>query len=390
MKHTASAWLLAMAIVITACSAGQPPSTTAPQAAGPAPAASVLADPGPGPLPSATLVPATATAASTADVVTPTASPAGGQATAAVTASSPPVPAATFTPAAAPVTTWQWRLGGAADTEDARFTELGGLDVYQDRVYAADAYGGVYMYDLNGGAQGIISAGEIGYVIDVKVGPDGTVYIADAVLHQITVFSADHDLLGAFGISSPDGMESGPISPLSLAVGLDGEVFVLDASRDANGGTVMRVLVFSPTGDFLRAFPAEPGPDAVGMAVGPDGTLFIVNQQGYVAEVEPEAGRLIARLAQEALAVAWPQMISIDDAGNLYVTTQIPAAVAVLDSQGHRLIERIGEETVRTAEGWPAGEFLFPSGIAVTGDGRRVFVGDTYKRFSYLTAFGRP
>ena len=123
--------------------------------------------------------------------------------------------------------------------------------------------------------------------------------------------------------------------------------------------------------------------------MGPDGTLFIVNRQGYVAEVEPEAGRLIQRLGEDVLADAWPQMIAVDDAENLYVTTQIPTVVMVLSAQGHDLIERIGEEGVRTDEGWPEGEFLSPFGIAVTGDGRRMFVGDTADPFSYVTAFER-
>ena len=66
----------------------------------------------------------------------------------------------------------------------------------------------------------------------------------------------------------------------------------------------------------------------------PDGTLFIVNRQGYVAEVEPEAGRLIQRLGEDVLADAWPQMIAVDDAANLYVTTQIPTVVMVLRRAG--------------------------------------------------------
>ena len=274
-------------------------------------------------------------------------------------------------------------------SEDAPFTDLGGLDVAGERVYVADRFGGVRIYDLAGEYQGLISAGEIGYITDVKAGPDGTVYIADAALHQITMFNADLDLLGGFGAAGPGEEEFGPNSPAALAVSPDGEVFVLDPNVDASGQPVMRVLVFSAAGDFLRSFPAEPGPDAVGMAVGPDGTLFIVNRQGYVAEVEPEAGRLIQRLGEGVLADAWPQMIAVDDAGNLYVTTQIPTVVMVLSAQGHGLIERIGEEGVRTDEGWPEGEFLSPFGIAVTGDGRRVFVGDTADPFSYVTAFER-
>ena len=39
------------------------------------------------------------------------------------------------------------------------------------------------------------------------------------------------------------------------------------------------------------------------MAVGPDGTLFIVNRQGDAAEAKPEVGRLIERLGERT---CWP------------------------------------------------------------------------------------
>ena len=282
-----------------------------------------------------------------------------------------------------------WRLGGAKDAEDARFSEVGGLAVGGDVLYVADAYGGVFMFDLAGETQGVISAGEIGYLTDVKVGPDGKVYVADAALHQITRFSADHDLLGGFGAYGAGDGEFGSNGPVALAVGAEGEVFALDPNVGSRGEPAMRVQVFSAEGNFLRGFPAEPGLASVGMTVSPEGTLLIVSRQGYVAEVEPEEGRLIQRIGQEALAGAWPQAIDVDDAGNLYVTTQIPTAVAVLGAQGHRLVERIGAEGVRTDEGWPAGEFLMPYGIAVTRDGSHVFVGETADPFAYVTAFER-
>jgi DNA-binding beta-propeller fold protein YncE len=332
----------------------------------------------------------------------PTVAPASAHSVAPTTTALPsatfapttPTPAPTDAPSAPapteePVTDVLWRLGGAKDAEDALFSDLSGLDVAGDRVYVADRYGGVRVFDLAGEYQGLISAGEIGYITDVKAGTGGTVYIADAALHQITMFNADLNLLGGFGSLGSGAGEFGPNSPAALAVSPDGEVFVLDPNEDASGQSVMRVLVFSAAGDFLRSFPAEPGLDAAGMDVGPDGTLFIVNRQGYVAEVEPEAGRLIQRLGEDVLADVGPQMIAVDDAKNLYVTTQIPTVVMVLSAQGHGLIERIGEEGVRTDEGWPEGEFLSPFGIAVTGDGRRVFAGDSADRFSYVTAFER-
>ncbi len=66
------------------------------------------------------------------------------------------------------------------DAEDARFSEVGGLAAWDDLVYVADAYGGVFMFDLAGEYRGVISAGEIVYITDVKVGPAGDVYIADS------------------------------------------------------------------------------------------------------------------------------------------------------------------------------------------------------------------
>ena len=125
------------------------------------------------------------------------------------------------------------QLGGAKNAEDALFSYLGGLDVAGERVDVADRFGGVRIFDLAGEYQGLISAGEIGYITDVKVGPDGTVYIADAALHQITMFNADLDLLGGFGAAGPGEGEIGPNSPAALAVSSNGEVFVLDPNEDA-------------------------------------------------------------------------------------------------------------------------------------------------------------
>ena len=118
-----------------------------------------------------------------------------------------------WAPTAKPTAAVLWRLGGAKNIEDAPFTDLGGLDVAGERVYVADRFGGVRIYDLAGEYQGLISAGEIGYITDVKAGPDGTVYIADAALHQITMFNADLDLLGGFGAAGPGEGEFGPNSP---------------------------------------------------------------------------------------------------------------------------------------------------------------------------------
>ncbi len=280
-----------------------------------------------------------------------------------------------------------WQVGSTSDAlADLSFTTFGGIDATDTAVYVADAYNGVYVFDLEGNYQGQLAQGEIGYVVDVKVGPTGNVYLAEAGFRQVVMFNADGDLLGAFGgFGTGDGEFSGD-SPAALAVGLDGSVYALDIG---DAGT--RIQRFTAEGEFIASFLIEEDMGVIkGMDVGPDGTLFLVGYAGYILELTPDDGRVIQHLGLEALGEAFPQMLSVDDAGNFYVTTQIPAGAVKLDSQGH-LLETIGVEGVNDGvTGWPAGEFLFPVGIAITGDGRYVFIGDGYGEFAFLTAYRYP
>lgn len=279
-----------------------------------------------------------------------------------------------------------WRVGSTSpELAELSFTALGGIDATDTAVYVADAYNGVYIFDLEGNYQGILSQGEIGYVADVKVGPSGEVYLAELGFRQVVRFDAEGSLLGAFGgFGTGDGEFSGD-SPAALAVGLDGSVYALDVG---DAGT--RVQMFTADGEFIRSFPVEAELSAKALDVGPDGTLFLIGYGGYILELTPDDGRVIQRLGQEALEYAFPRMLSVDDAGNFYVTTWGAYSAVKLDRQG-QLLETIGVETVNDGvTGWPAGEFLFPVGIAVTGDGRYLFIGDGYGEFAFLTAFRYP
>jgi DNA-binding beta-propeller fold protein YncE len=277
-----------------------------------------------------------------------------------------------------------WRAGG-----EGMFSTLGGLDAKGERVYVAAAYQGILVFDLWGNALGAISPDEMGYAVDVKAGPQGYLYLADNAYHRVWVFDAEGRPLGEFGGLGTGAGEFGPDGPCALAVNSEGEVFALDRSTDDEGRDISRVQVFDAEGQFLRDFVIDPEINASAMTASPDDTLLVVSPEGYIAELAPDDGRLLQRLGLEALQGVLPQAISVDDSGTMYVTAQIPAAVAVLDRLG-QFVEWLGEETVRTAEGWPAGEFLFPFGVAVTSDGHRVFVGDSYKSFAYVTAFHRP
>ncbi|HOU16150.1 MAG TPA: NHL repeat-containing protein [Anaerolineae bacterium] len=279
-----------------------------------------------------------------------------------------------------------WRVGSTSpELAELSFTMLGGMDATDSAVYVADAYNGAYIFDLEGSYQGQLAQGEIGYVADVKVGPDGAVYLAELGFRQIVHFNAEGDLLGAFGgYGTGDGEFSGE-SPAALAVDLDGNIYALDV-----GEVGTRVQVFSAEGEFLRNFPVETELSVKAMDIGPDGTLFLTGAGGYILELAPDDGRVIRRLGMEALADSFPQMLSLDAAGNFYVVTWSPPGAVKLDAQGQWL-ERIGVEATNDGvTGWPAGEFLFPVGIAVTGDGRYLFIGDGIGEFAFLTAYHYP
>ncbi len=279
-----------------------------------------------------------------------------------------------------------WQVGSTSpELTGLEFSTFGGMDASDTVVYVADAYNGALMFDFAGKFQGILGLGEVGYVADVAVGPAGEVYIADMGLRLIAHFDAEGALLNVFGGSGTGDGEFSGDSPAALAVDSEGNVYALD-SGDA--GT--RVQVFTPEGDFLRAFPVEEALGVRAMDIGPDDTLFLTGYGGYILELVPVDGRVIQRLGQEALADTFPQRLRVDDDGNFYVTTWGAHAAVKLDSQG-QLLETIGVEATNDGvTGWPPGEFLFPVGIAVTGDGRHLFIGDGFGEFVFLTAYRYP
>jgi sugar lactone lactonase YvrE len=276
-----------------------------------------------------------------------------------------------------------WQVGSTSpELVDLEFSTFGGMDASDTTVYVADAYNGALMFDFAGAFQGILGLGEVGYVVDVAMGPGGEVYIADAGLRLIAHFDPEGTLINVFGgFGEGDGEFSGD-SPAALAVDSDGNVYALDIG---DAGT--RVQVFTPEGDFIRAFPVEEALGARAMDIGPDDTLFLTGYGGYILELIPDDGRVIQRLGQEVLEDRFPQRLRVDDDGNFYITTWGAYSAVKLDSQG-QLLETIGVEATNDGvTGWPPGEFLFPVGIAVTGDGRYLFIGDGFGEFTFLTAY---
>jgi len=281
-----------------------------------------------------------------------------------------------------------WRLGGESGISADEFAALGGMDTdTDDLVYVADNTHGIWVFDADGAQVNLITSGDLNNPTDVKIGPDGNVYVAAWGANQVFAFSPGGAVIAQWGEEGAGDGQFGSFSPVALAVGPDGTVYVLDDNEDEAGNDVTRVQKFNADGTFLSAFPiTEEYFAATAMDFGPDGNLYVVGfTGGEILKFDPD-GNLLGRLGGAALDFTGPQSLNIDTQGNIYVAIWTPASVVKLDPLGN-LVAQFGVEVEDSEQAWPEGGFYQPSGAAVLADGSRVFVTDWSGGFAYITAF---
>jgi hypothetical protein len=235
-----------------------------------------------------------------------------------------------------------WRLGGESGISADEFAALGGMDTdTDDLVYVADNTHGIWVFDADGNQVNLITSDDLNNPSDVKIGPDGNVYVAAWAANQVFAFSPGGALITQWGEEGAGDGQFGDFSPVALAVGPDGTVYVLDDNEDESGNEVVRVQKFSPDGTFLGG---------------------------------------------AALDFTGPQSLNIDAEGNMYVAVWTSASVVKLDPLG-TLVAQFGIEVEDSGNAWPEGGFYQPAGAAALADGSRVFAADWSGTFAYITAF---
>ncbi len=155
------------------------------------------------------------------------------------------------------------------------------------------------------------------------------------------------------------------VQPMAVAATAGGgRIFIADP------GTQMVYLFDRTRGRFerLRREDDQPLPSPVGLALGPDGRLFVTDSQlGGVFTAEPGSTVLRPLALQEALAQ--PTGIALDPgSGRLFVAETAAHRVSVFDQSG-RLVERIGSRGTGDAE------FNFPTYLWL--DAGRLIVADS-------------
>jgi uncharacterized protein (TIGR03663 family) len=185
----------------------------------------------------------------------------------------------------------------------------------------------------------------------LAVAPDGSLYIADTGNHRIQHFAADGSLIhswGTFGAS--DGASQAPQGafnePWGLAVGPDGSVFVADTWNH-------RVQKFSSQGEFLTTWgfgisqSGDPfgfyGPR--GIAVSNDGMVFVTDTGNKRVVVFDSDGGFVTQIGGVGFALGQfdePVGIAVDDAGQVYIADTWNQRVQVLvpDGAGNYIADR--------------------------------------------------
>jgi sugar lactone lactonase YvrE len=207
---------------------------------------------------------------------------------------------------------------------------------------------------------------------------DGSFYVLDVGNRRVQHFDARRKLLGIWG-----GFGSGPgqySDPVGIAVVPDGTVLVLDDQRSVveryrSGGTV--IGSFDP---FSNA-PGNEGSN--GLSIDRDGNLFVTQiEPNLVAEFDL-SGKLLRTFGDGTVFPGQPSFTAIDSKGRLFVTQgDQDQAVTVFDRDG-TLLGKFG------AIGPDPDQFAFPAGIALDGKGG-LYVSDTWPDTARMVRFALP
>jgi len=161
---------------------------------------------------------------------------------------------------------------------------------YQDRVQKLDAAGRPLLtYGVFGRGSGQINRPQ-----GLAIGPEGRVYVADAVNHRLLILDEEGRRIGGWG--TPDGGDApGELRyPYDVAVDRQGRVYVAEFGNS-------RISVFTAEGAFLTSW-GRPGrapgefDHPWGVALSPRGEVYVADTMNYrIQRFDPLPQRLATR-----------------------------------------------------------------------------------------------
>lgn len=197
-------------------------------------------------------------------------------------------------------------------------------------------------------------------------------YITDTVLKKIVVVDWDEK---TFGELAGDGGPGKVDTPINITISDDGHKWVADAGRG-------QILEYGPTDRFLRAIGEKGQFKPTDVAVTAK-RIYVADVQDHHVEIlDRKSGKLVKTAGgpgSEAGQFTFPTNVALDADGNLYVTDTGNFRVQKLSADGE-LIGTFG--TVGDAPG----TFTRPKGITVDPEGRIYVVDAAFENVQIFDA----
>jgi hypothetical protein len=276
-----------------------------------------------------------------------------------------------------------WRVN--EDSLGISLSKFGDISVSDDdRIYVPDNSGGILIFDLDGNLLDLIEHEYLQNPVDVKIGPNGNIDVADYFADAILIFTPDGKFLSKFGESGNGPGQFGAFGPKALAVCPDDTIYAVDDNKDDDGNPFFRLLIFTKDGEYLGEILIDDG-FPLGMDCGVDGYLYLVNYTGHNIERRDKDGNIVAYIGGDALSGMAPQYLAIDNAGFMYLTVADETGLVILDPAGN-FMGRFGYDEDYDVTPWPDGAMNQPTGISVSADGSLVFFTDYTNSQPFLEA----
>jgi len=154
----------------------------------------------------------------------------------------------------------------------------------------------------------------------LRIGPDGNIWVADFGLHVVQKFTPEGKELQTFGVRGEKGMDELHFNmPTDMAITPDGDIFVTDGYGNR------RVVHLDKNGKFINSwgsYGSEPGKFVLPHAIHLDsqGLLYIADRNSARIHVFTQEGKLVDQWSN----VIMPWGISINDKDEIWVCGSSP------------------------------------------------------------------